>query len=296
MARHWLVLAFWALATFALIVCNQFGGIVVPPPPPAGLARHVLTLFYLGLLLFTLMRFAQAAARLPHSARVLCLIGLPLALPLALLFSAAYVPSVAPALHTLRYLPPWLMFLEVNLFAPIGVALLGAAIGRQFRHPNTLLAAAGFAAFFDVVVVARGTVALLLQYRPHAIAAVSVGGSTPVGPKSKLLPLFSTVTIGPADVLFLSIFLAAVVHLALSERATFRTLYVLLLLGLAIAAFAPRPLAVPALAPMGVAVILANARHAAFTRAEKFALAYGSAFALLLAVVLVAGARTLLAR
>jgi hypothetical protein len=55
-----------------------------------------------------------------------------------------------------------------------------------------------------------------------------------------------------------------------------------------------RGLPIPALAPMGVAVLLANARHGAFTRKEKRDLAIGATFAVFLAALLVAGARGVL--
>ena len=69
-------------------------------------------------------------------------------------------------------------------------------------------------------------------------------------------------------------------------------MFALLLAALAYVEITGAP--VPALAPMGLAVILANARHARFTRQEKFALVYGTGFALVLAVLLVAGARGVL--
>jgi len=72
--------------------------------------------------------------------------------------------------------PLWLAATANGLFLPAAAALAGAAIGRVIRHPNTLLAGAGFAVFFDIVVVTMGTVAVLLQKSPHVIASASVGG------------------------------------------------------------------------------------------------------------------------
>jgi len=66
------------------------------------------------------------------------------------------------------------------------------------------------------------------------------------------------------------------------------------LLALALVFVELRGLPIPALAPMGVAVLLANLRHAAFTRQEKRDLAIGATFAVFLAGLLVAGARGVL--
>ena len=92
-------------------------------------------------------------------------------------------------------------------------------------------------------------------------------------------------------VLFLAIFFTAVVHLRLSEMRTLVIVFLALFAALAVAQLTPLP--VPALAPMGAAVVAANLRHACFTREEKVALIYGGAFALLLAIVMVLAARRL---
>lgn len=282
-ARDWLCLALWSLVAFALLLFNQYAAVFFPIAHGASPAGRLNALVYLALLLLVLMQAARAATLLPQSGRILLVAGLVLAAPYVLLLY----------LRMQRVFPPmWLLLTANNLFLPAAAALGGAALGRRFGHPNTLLAAAGFAAFFDVVMVTMGTVAVALQHAPQVVSAVSVGG--PIGiPGGRALPLLSTVTIGPADVLFIAIFLAGVARLELERRATFIALYVLLLAALAVAQLTPLP--VPALAPMGLAVVLANARHARFTRDEKMALLYGGAFALVLAAVMVAGARSLLA-
>jgi hypothetical protein len=282
-APGWPRLALWSLTAFALLLCNQYAAVFFPVPPAGSAAGQLAGLVYLALLLGVLLGEARAATLLPQPGRILLLTGLVLAAPYVLLLY----------LRMQRVFPPlWLLLTANNLFLPAAAALGGTALGRRFGHPNTLLAAAGFAAFFDIVMVTMGTVAVALQHAPQVVSAVSVGG--PIGvPGGRALPLLSTVTIGPADVLFIAIFLAGVARLGLERRATLVALYVLLLAALAVAQLTPLP--GPALAPMGLAVVLANARHARFTRDEKVALLYGGAFALVLAAVMVAGARTLLA-
>lgn len=280
-------LLFWAFVAFLFTVTNQFLGRIAPLPAPGSLAASALALAYLGGLLFVLMRLAQSAAHLGRvSTPFLLIVGLLLAAPLA----------TALLLARQKLFPPlWLYLSANNLFLPVAAALAGAAIGRIIRHPNTLLAGAGFAVFFDIVVVTMGTVAVFLKRNPALIAAVSVGGGLPAAPgqPTRIIPALSYVTIGPADVLFLALFFGAVVLLKLEEKATFAAAFALLFASLA-AVQLREGLAIPALAPMGIAVILANGRHAAFTRAEKYALLYGGAFALVLAAVMIVGASGLI--
>lgn len=280
MARPWLQLALWALAACVLNLTNQFAGAYVRLP--GGLQEQALALLYLTSLLFCLLQATRAAAHLPQSALFLLLLGVAFAAPVL----------VSNVLIRLHIAPPlWIALSANNLFLPIAAALAGAGVGRVIKHPNTLLAAAGFALFFDIVMVTMGTVAVLLRKSPQTIANFSVGGG-PSLPAARPLPWISYVTIGPADVLFLALFLAAIVILRLSERATVAWMFALLATALVVVQLFALP--VPALAPMGVAVLIANARHGRFTREEKYALVYGGGFALALAAILVIGARHVL--
>ena len=280
--RQWQTLVSWSLIAFALNSINLYSRRLVPLPEPGSWGAIFVALAYLALLLLALMGIARSAAHVGQSPGFVLTVGVLLAAPFALSFVLGR--QGLP-------LPLWLVLSSNSLFLPAASALVGAALGRRFlRHPNTLLAGAGFAVFFDIVVVTMGTVAVLLQRAPQTIAAASVGGGAPTHPLARPLPPpLSLVTIGPADVLFLGIFLGGIVQLKLSERATLGTVFAALLLALAWVQITGLP--VPALAPMGAAVLLANFRHAAFTRAEKIALVYGGALALVLAVIMVAGAR-----
>jgi hypothetical protein len=200
-------------------------------------------------------------------------------------------------------LPSPLDLLVYNLLGPIGLSFVGAAIGRVIRHPNTLLAASGFAIFFDTVVVTMGTVAQLMNSGSNLIASVSVGAGAPAAAPSLAMaaaahvrlppPPLSGVTIGPADVLFMAVFLSSVTLLKLAERVTFRWMFALLMLALALVEMSALP--VPALVPMGIAVLIANVRFAAFTRDEKYALIYGTGFAFLCAGGIIITSRSLFA-
>lgn len=270
----------WALAACVCTLINRFIGLVVPLPPATSLGGHGLALVYLGALLFALLQMTRSAARLPNSTPALVLVGFLLGAPMAVLLLVQRMEVVPPR---------WLMLTANNLFLPMGAALVGAAVGRIVRHPNTLLAAAGFSIFFDIVVVTMGTVAALTQAQSNIIAAVSVGAGPSV-PMAKSYPILSGVTIGPADVLFLALFLSSVWMLRLSWRATAGWMYGLLLLALAVVDSGTLPdwlPGIPALVPMGVAVLVANWRHRAFTAQEKRDLIIGTAFALACAAAIV---------
>jgi membrane-associated protease RseP (regulator of RpoE activity) len=251
---------------------------------------HLIAIPYLLLLLLTLLKMGRAAARLPFSAPFLLMAGVLLAAPV----------GVTLLLQNMKIFPPtWLFLTANNLFLPLAAALVGAAVGRVIKHPNTLLAAAGFSIFFDIVVVTMGTVAVLMKSNSNIIAAVSVGaGSLPApsgqtGVILKQVDPISAVTIGPADVLFVALFLSAIYQLNLSRRATFTWMFALL--GIALIIVQTTSLPIPALAPMGIAVLIANLSHAAFTAQEKRDLKIGAAFAVFCAALMVIGARTLLA-
>ena len=295
----------YSLAAGLLTLVNRYAGQLVPIPAAGTPLAHAVSLAYLGLLLFVLMRAAHASARFTVSIGFQVAAGLALAFPVFIsIFSglgAAVISAPFQGLSaTLDALPDMVRFLTSNLLGPIGMILLGTGFGRLFRHPNTLLAGAAFAVFFDIIVVTMGTVAQLMKRGSDVIAAVSVGangsGAAPMGrlgfPHGHPIPPLSTVTIGPADVLFIGVFLAAVVALRLSPRATFAWMFSLLLFALILVDTTGLP--VPALAPMGIAVLIANGRFAAFTRTERRDLWIGAAFALLCAALMIGGARRLL--
>lgn len=274
------------LATFALLAClltfaNRFLGRFVPLDQLPKIGEHLLASVYFAALLYSLMRLTRAAALLPVSAPTLLITGLALAAPMGAVLLSEKAQVAAPA---------WLNLTASNLFLPVGVALVGTAVGRIIRHPNTLLAAAGFAIFFDIVVVTMGTVAVLTQTGSSIISMVSVGAGNALPQASaKTWSLITGVTIGPADVLFLSVFFASIYLLRLEAAATFRWVFGLLFLALLEVEWIGFP--VPALAPMGIAVLIANGKHARFTAQEKRDLVIGGVFAAFCAAFIVYQAR-----
>jgi hypothetical protein len=280
----WLV--FWSVSACLLTLVNRFAGYLIHIPSYGSSIGHLFALLYLALLLLALLHTARSAARLPISTPVLLISGVLLAIPMGAVL----------LMQQFRLFPDFFLSQTANnLFLPVAAALVGAAVGRIIKHPNTLLAAAGFSLFFDIVVVTMGTVAQLMRTGNSAIiAAVSVGaGAAPVqgSPMSHMhLPEpISGVTIGPADVLFLALFQSAVHQMNLSRRATFGWMFALLFTALVVVELFGLP--IPALAPMGIAVLIANMRHGAFTKQEKRDLVIGAVFALFCATLMIGGAR-----
>lgn len=302
MARPVPVLLLAAVAAFALTVSNRFAGMLVTLPPLRSVGAHALSLTYLALLLAALIALARAASHLKASTGFLLLTGLACAAPMVVVLT---LQQLAPPGPGGPVVPLWLEISANNLFGPVGAVLVGAAIGRIVNHPNTLIAAAGFAAFFDMVVVFLGPVAKLMESNSPLIQAVSVGAGSAVAPATggfgRAIRVLSAVTIGPADVLFLAIFLSSVALLwrrhefrLPTERATIAWMFGLLMLALVLVEFGVR--AVPALAPMGLAVIAANIRHCDFTPREKRDLLIGGAFAAFCALLIVLVAPRIAAR
>ncbi len=274
-----------ALIAFGLGWINRHIGEFVTLPAARSPWGHALSLGYLALLLGALVAMARSAAHWRVSTPFLLTVGTACAAPMlvVLAIGASAVPD-------------WLAVGANNLFGPVGAVMVGAAIGRIINHPNTLLAAAAFAAFFDMVVVTLGPVAKLMESGSPLIQAVSVGaGATTGGVRfgfGKVFRFLSPVTIGPADVLFLAVFLGSVVVLSRAEafrirteNATLRWLFVLLMSALTLVEFGVK--AVPALAPMGLAVIVANRKEARFTPRELRDLWIGGGFAVACAVAIV---------
>ena len=311
-------LLLWAMLAYILSLSNLLWGYFLPLPPFGSFLRNLFCVLYLGGLLLALMQTARQAARMvlgatsdpsPHRARArfvsLLIIGILLSLPTLATVIGGVLKSTNPFVtflpRVINSLPEFAQMVLTIFAASAGLSLLGACVGRVFKHPNTLLAGAGFACFFDIVVVTLGTVAQVMkQSSGNLIAAASIGAGGqhaqppfpgmmhgPIAP-----PPLCSVTIGPADVLFLALFLGAVIELRLAKRATFTWMFGLLWAALILVQTTGLP--IPALAPMGIAVLLANLRFAAFTREEKFALGYGGAFAALCAVFIIWGSQKLI--
>lgn len=142
----------------------------------------------------------------------------------------------------------------------LAAAGAGVALAAGIREPNILLPAGLFAAFADFVVVTMGTVKHALSNPKGQALVQSVSAKVPT-----VHPALPALTIGPADFMFLGIFLACAVRFDMDVRRTALTLAGVLTLSLLLVPFVS---ALPALAPMSVAFVAVNWRRFRLTRDE----------------------------
>jgi hypothetical protein len=144
-----------------------------------------------------------------------------------------------------------------KILAAVGV---GLALAAGIKEPNILLPAGAFAAFADFVVVTIGTVGKAMSTSRGQELIQKVSAKVPT-----VHPSIPALTIGPADFLFLGIFLACAARFEMGLR---RTAWILAVVLAASLLLVPVVKAVPALAPMGIAFVAANWRHFRLTRQE----------------------------
>ncbi len=156
----------------------------------------------------------------------------------------------------------------------IGLSMMGALLARIVREAKILLPLGFIAGLIDIVgaMTHVGFTANVMQHHPEVVSRVSVAVPAVHG-------LHVLSYIGPGDVLFVAFFFAVVQQHQLNTRWTFRMVYLFLTLSMLAVQFTPIP-AIGALAPMGIAVIISNARYFEFTRAEKFAMLYAALMAI----------------
>jgi hypothetical protein len=256
-------------------------GKALQPPSRDVIARAVLILA-----LYFLFRWSLGAIRLPlqtpfwvlvvlQAVTAVGAIGLPIAGIAALVRanrSAAGALGVAilglalwlGLAFGLRKSPAAVMAASAalqDLGKILAAAGVGIALATGLREPNILLPAGAFAAFADFVVVHFGTVKHALSTPKGQKLVEAVSAQVPSVHPSLGAPL----TIGPADFLFLGIFLACAARFGMGLRRNAGILTAVLsaslLLVLAVGAL-------PALAPMSIAFVAANWRKFSLTREE----------------------------
>jgi hypothetical protein len=168
-----------------------------------------------------------------------------------------------------------------GVFQDLGMSMaciaFGILVSRIVRAPNVLLPVALISMPIDFIGVLTpiGFTQNVVKNHPQVLKNVAVHVPTVHG-----LPLH--VMIGPADICFMALFFAIVLRFGMNMRATFAAMYVLLTGALLAVTFGR--IAIPALVPMGVAVIGANIRHFRFSRSEVFAMVYAGGLVLALVV------------
>lgn len=151
--------------------------------------------------------------------------------------------------------------LSLMLFA----ASMGYTISFIVREPNIIMPIALFAGLVDYWGVTAGPLSAILASRPEVLDAVSVHMPVPV------INAPGTI-IGMGDFVFFALFFAVMYRFSLNVKGAFWLGYGLLTLTMFVVM--ALNIAIPALAPMGVAVIAANVGVVKLRREEKLATLY----------------------
>ena len=178
-------------------------------------------------------------------------------------------------------LAPWL--LQVlgtfqDLFLMLAAGFLGCIAGLIVREPNIVLPIAVFAGLVDYWNVSLGPLGHIVETKPSLISAVTVHMPTS-------MPGVPMLMVGMGDFIFLALFFSVLYRLGMNVKGSFwlgyvfltATMYVVVVFGGAL----------PALLPMGIAVIGANRRHFQLKRDEQLAMIYVAA--VLLAFLIMSG-------
>jgi hypothetical protein len=159
-------------------------------------------------------------------------------------------PALAPLLATL-----------MDLGKILAAGGIGMALAAALKEPNILLPAGLFAAFADFVVVTIGTVKQAQSTEKGQKLIEAVSAKAPA-----VHPKLATLTVGPADFLFLGVFLACVLRFDLGLRRNAIAMAIVLAASLALVAFTP--ISIPALAPMSLTFIALNWRKFKLSKQE----------------------------
>lgn len=254
------------LATAAMIACALFLlGVSVPliDAPPDAQYSGTIAVSVVFLSLPILLLYFLAKLGLPARASVVQLVGgIAAALLAGVLVKEVSTPIAITALGSLG---------QLAVVAWAGA--IGALVALLLKDRNLLLPAACALAAVDLVIVLAptGIVNKALQtaegravFEAVAYQVPSVGKLQPAG------------FVGPADFLFLSMFYVAIHRFRMNSKGTLwatliaLSLYLLIVLGFGDSSIAGVSLKqLPALVPIGLAVLLANWREFNLTREEK---------------------------
>lgn len=165
------------------------------------------------------------------------------------------------------------------------VAGLGVQLSRLLRAPNLILPVAVVLALTDVwTVMLNGPVQRIMQSQTETAQRITTAMMVGLPPKELQTGAAPMAGAGFADFLFVAFFVACITRFAPADalfRATVKWVVGVLALYVLVVMFSG--LALPALVPIAVTVIILHRRLFTYTRAEVFAMVY--ALLLLAAVI-----------
>ncbi len=277
------------------------GAPAAPAPSPTWAAAAATGLLYLVLW--------QVAPRIRWESHVPTVISTLGSVTLALLFGAYLARSASSArvalwltgVATLCAVPlrlgaafgampqPWRLMAGVPGLPDLCVVALAAGLGvqlsRLLRAPNLILPVAVVLALTDIwTVMLNGPVQRIMQSQTEAAQRVTAAMMVGLPPKELQTGAAPMAGAGFADFLFVAFFVACITRFAPADalfRSTVKWVVGVLSLYVLVVMFSG--LALPALVPIAVTVIVLHRRLFTYTRAELFAMIY--ALLLLAAVI-----------
>lgn len=155
-----------------------------------------------------------------------------------------------------------------DLFLILFASCLGYLVSFIVREPNILLPATIFAGFVDYWGVTYGPVSKMLEKAPQVVEKASVHM-----PTVKVANVMIASTIGMGDFMFMALFMGVLYRFSMNVKGAFWLGFVLLTVSM-IAVMVAVNLAVPALVPLGIAILVTNWRHLKLKREEVMATLY----------------------
>lgn len=234
-----------------------------------GHLNHRLALFLAGasVIIFMLVQLAV----------VVGFVGMQIRLKSALMIFLGSAAVFVGILLLPRTRPSEIMVV-LGLVSQLSLVLLAISLGYMVsfivREPNILLPAAVCAAFVDYWNVTMGPLGQMLEKRPDIVEKVAVH----VPAMATGMPL---VMIGMGDIVFLALFFGVLFRFSMNVNGAFWLGFILLTISLFVAMLG---IPIPALVPMGIAILAANARHFKLKREELFATLYVGIFLLILLI------------
>lgn len=146
-----------------------------------------------------------------------------------------------------------------DLVLILGCSFLGCLVSTMIKEPKMLLPIGIVAAMIDFWNVTLGPLGHTVATRPELAAKASVSLPTPV-------PGLPAITMGAGDIVFLALFFAVLFRFALNVKGTFWLGYGLLMVSILLVAFSS--IALPALVPIGAAVLIMNYQYMKLTQDE----------------------------
>ena len=225
-----------------------------------------------------------ALLMLVQLAFVVSIAGLKLSMQRTALFCMASTVLFVGTLLFGRYMQhaaPWVVqllraFQDLLLISAAG--FVGRIAGLTIREPNIILPIAVFAGLVDYWNVSLGPLGRVVETKPALIEAVTVHMPTP-------MPGVPILMVGMGDFVFLALFFSALFKLGMNVKGSFWLGYACLTGAMFVVVFLGGVL--PALVPMGIAIIAANRKHFQLKRDEQLAMVYVGA--VLLAFLVMSG-------